>query len=221
MQYNDYLHFDELFDLLRIDHFRALQEYWQVPAGSPNARQGEWLPGPREEFFEVMERELGSLPFVAEDLGDRMETVYELRDKVGLPGMKVLQFAWGDNMPQSVDIPHNYTNNCIVYTGTHDNNTTIGWYREETNKADHERMHHYLGIKVKSRNIQEVLARVAYASVAKVAILPMQDLLGLDASSRMNTPGEAQGNWSWRLLSGQASGRLAATLRDWVETFNR
>lgn len=211
----------ELFDLLRIDHFRAFEEYWQVPAGETTARNGVWLPGPREKFFEVMERKLGKLPFVAEDLGDRMEAVYALRDKINLPGMKVLQFAWGENMPASVDIPHNFQQNTIVYTGTHDNNTTIGWYREETNRADHHRMHHYLGLKVRRKNIHEILARVAYASVARIAILPMQDILGLDQTTRMNTPGTASGNWLWRLKPGQMNETIESMLRDWVETYNR
>ena len=211
----------ELFDLLRIDHFRALQDYWLVPEGAQNARTGEWLPGPRKDFFEAVRKELGQLPFVAEDLGDNMDAVYQLRDEVGLPGMKVLQFAWGEHMPKSVDIPHNFQHNTIVYTGTHDNNTTIGWYREETNRQDHERMHHYLGLKVRRRNIHEVLARVAWASVAQTAILPMQDLLGLDATTRMNTPGTTKNNWKWRLQPGQADDRLAAMLRDWTDTFNR
>lgn len=211
----------ELFDLLRIDHFRALQDYWQVPAGEDTAINGEWIPGPRKEFFDVMKERLGRLPFIAEDLGDKMEAVYELRDQTGLPGMKVLQFAWGDNMPASVDVPHNHQVNSIVYTGTHDNNTTIGWYREETNKADHQRMHHYLGLKVKQKNIHEILARVAYASVARTVILPMQDLLGLDAATRMNTPGKGKGNWLWRLKPGQLNDQYEIILRDWVETFNR
>jgi 4-alpha-glucanotransferase len=211
----------ELFDLLRIDHFRALQDYWQVPAGEETAIKGEWLPGPRKEFFDVMQNRLGKLPFVAEDLGDKMEAVYTLRDQVGLPGMKVLQFAWGENMASSVDIPHNYQTNTIVYTGTHDNNTTIGWYREETNKADHQRMHHYLGLRVKQKNIHELLARIAYGSVGKLVILPMQDVLGLDASSRMNTPGKATGNWVWRMMPEQATESTEAMLRDWVETFFR
>jgi len=211
----------ELFDLLRIDHFRALQDYWQVPAGEETAINGKWLPGPRKAFFDVMEQQLGKLPFVAEDLGDQMEAVYELRDQVGLPGMKVLQFAWGGNMPQSVDIPHNHQVNSIVYTGTHDNNTTIGWYEEETNKADHKRMHHYLGLKVKQKNIHHVLARVAYGSVAKIAILPMQDILGLGAAYRMNTPGKAEGNWLWRLPPNALNEDIEKMLRDWVETYGR
>ena len=184
-------------------------------------RKGEWIPGPRKEFFDVIKKELGKLPFVAEDLGDKMEDVYVLRDELELPGMKVLQFAWGENMPYSVDIPHNYQQNTIVYTGTHDNNTTIGWYREETNKADHERMHHYLGLKVKKKNIHEILARVAYSSVGKIAILPMQDLLGLDADTRMNMPGKAEGNWLWRLTTDDLKPELEVMLRDWVETYNR
>ncbi|HRO41647.1 MAG TPA: malto-oligosyltrehalose synthase, partial [Flavipsychrobacter sp.] len=211
----------ELFDLLRIDHFRALQDYWQVPAGETTAINGEWIPGPRKEFFDVMRERIGKLPFVAEDLGDKMEAVYELRDQVALPGMKVLQFAWGENMPASVDIPHNHPINSIVYTGTHDNNTTIGWYKEEANKADHERMHHYLGLKVKQKNIHEILARVAYASVGKTVILPMQDILGLDGSSRMNTPGKAEGNWLWRMTQHQLNEQIEIRLRDWVETYNR
>lgn len=211
----------ELFDLLRIDHFRALQDYWQVPYGEKTAINGKWLPGPRKDFFEAMEKQIGRLPFVAEDLGDRMEAVYALRSQIGLPGMKVLQFAWGENMPESVDIPHNHEKNTIVYTGTHDNNTTIGWYEEETNKSDHERMHHYLGIKPKQKRIHRILSRVAYASVGNVAVLPMQDILGLGAETRMNTPGKEEGNWLWRLKPGEADISIAEMLRDWVETYNR
>src|SRR5690606_28721372 len=147
----------ELFDLLRIDHFRAFQDYWQVPAGETTAIQGEWIPGPRDEFFEAMQKEFGKLPLVAEDLGDNMDAVYELRNRLQLPGMRVLQFAWGENMPRSVDILHNYSANTVVYTGTHDNNTTVGWYREETNKSAHRRMHHCLGLKVTPKNIHEML----------------------------------------------------------------
>jgi len=211
----------EFFDLLRIDHFRALQDFWQVPAGETTAMNGEWMPGPRKEFFDMVRERLGSLPFIAEDLGDKMEAVYDLRDEVGLPGMKVLQFAWGEQMPESVDIPHNHQVNSVVYTGTHDNNTTIGWYKEETNKADHQRMHHYLALKVKQQNIHQILARVAYASVGKIAMLPMQDVLGLDATTRMNTPGRAEGNWLWRLRPDEIVTETEMMVRDWVRTFHR
>lgn len=211
----------DFFDLLRIDHFRALQDFWQVPAGSVNARKGEWLPGPRDAFFEAVRTRLGGLPFVAEDLGDEMEAVYDLRKRWALRGMKVLQFAWGENMPQSVDVPHHHEVNSIVYTGTHDNNTTIGWYAAETNRADHERMHQYLGLQVRATNIDVVLTRLAYASVANTAIIPMQDLLGLDTDSRMNTPGKGEGNWTWRMEASQLSPALAARLRHWVRLFGR
>lgn len=211
----------ELFDLIRIDHFRAFQDYWKVPAGATTAKTGEWLPGPRDEFFTAMKEQLGSLPFVAEDLGDEMDAVYVLRERLGLPGMKVLQFAWGDNMPNSVDVPHNHEVNSIVYTGTHDNNTTIGWYSEDAAYADHKRMRQYLGLKPQNSNIHEVMGRLAYSSIARLAILPMQDVLGLDASARMNTPGQATDNWTWRMKHGVPDDKLAKKLREWAELFDR
>lgn len=211
----------EFFDLLRIDHFRAFQDYWQVPAGEKTAMNGRWLPGPGKEFFDAVTLQLGSLPFVAEDLGEEMDAVYELRRKTGLPGMKVLQFAWGENMPVSVDVPHHHEENSIVYTGTHDNNTTMGWYKEETNKASHKRMHHYLGLKPKQKNIHEILSRLAYSSVARLAILPMQDVLGTDAETRMNTPGQSKGNWLWRMPENVLTHKLASRLREWVKLYDR
>ena len=211
----------QLFDLLRLDHFRAFAEYWQVTAGEETAKNGQWLPGPGAHFFDVVKREIGDLPFVSEDLGDNMEKVYALRDKIGLPGMKVLQFAFGEHMPMSVDIPHNYTVNCIAYTGTHDNNTTVGWYDQETSKADHKRMEQYLGSGVRIRNIHNVLARMAYSSVAKTAILPMQDLLGLGKNHRTNTPGSDKGNWLWRVLPGQLNEEVEQQLRKWTKLYGR
>jgi malto-oligosyltrehalose synthase/4-alpha-glucanotransferase len=211
----------ELFDEVRLDHFRAFAEYWEVPAGEKTARNGKWLPGPGAEFFEIIKKEFGKLPFVAEDLGDNMEPVYALRDETGLPGMKVLQFAFGENMPESVDIPHNYSRNCIVYTGTHDNNTTIGWYHQESSKADHKRLEQYVGSNVRLKNVHHVLARMAYSSVAKTVIIPMQDLLGLDAEDRMNTPGSGENNWLWRLTDGQLKPETGKLLRSWVKFYNR
>ena len=211
----------ELFDLLRIDHFRALDEYWQVPAGAENARNGEWKPGPGADFFSAIEAALGSLPFVAEDLGDKMQTVYNLRDEVGLPGMKVLQFAFGDNIAISIDVPHNYGVNFICYTGTHDNNTTLGWYTNEATDDDKKRLAAYTGIPPSAANVHSVLGRLAYASVAKTAILPIQDVLGLGAEARMNTPSSGSGNWQWRLQPGQLTGEVEEQLREWVKMFNR
>jgi 4-alpha-glucanotransferase len=211
----------ELFDLLRLDHFRAFAQYWEVPAGETTARNGQWRDGPGKDFFDVVQQRLGHLPFVAEDLGDHMDAVYHLRDAIGLPGMKVLQFAFGEHMAQSVDIPHNYTANCIVYTGTHDNNTTAGWFHDETNSADHKRLEKYAGRRLHAENVHHLMARIAYASVARIAILPMQDILGLGAASRMNMPGSGTNNWRWRLLPDQLQPSLQKKLCAWAKTYNR
>lgn len=211
----------ELFDLLRIDHFRAFAEYWKVPTGEETAKNGEWLPGPGTDFFEAIEKALGKLPFVAEDLGDNMDKVYVLRDKIGLPGMKVLQFAFGDHLPASVDAPHNYDKNCIVYTGTHDNNTSLGWYLHESNKQGHKWLEHYLGYKPKTKDIHLVLGQMAYASVANTAILPMQDILGLGEEYRMNVPGRGEGNWMWRLQADALNETVEKRLRNWTKWYNR
>jgi malto-oligosyltrehalose synthase/4-alpha-glucanotransferase len=211
----------ELFDLIRLDHFRAFAEYWEVPAGEETARNGEWFPGPGEHFFEIVKSELGKSPFIAEDLGDNMEAVYRLRNAVGLPGMKVLQFAFGNNMADSVDIPHNYPENCIVYTGTHDNNTTIGWFNYEVKKEDRRRLQEYVGKKVTENNVNEVLSRLAYASVAETVILPLQDILRLDERNRMNTPGSGDRNWLWRFTLNQLTPELERQLREWTRIYNR
>jgi len=198
----------ELYDLLRIDHFRALAAYWEVPADEVTAENGQWIKGPGAAFFEAIKKPLGGLPFIAEDLGDNMQDVYKLRDEVGLPGMKVLLFAFGDNLPTSIDAPHNYPHNCIVYSGTHDNNTALGWYRQDAAAADRKRLSDYVGCSVSENNIPEVMARLAYASVAKLAILPLQDVLGLDEQARMNMPGTASNNWAWRLTEIPAAASL-------------
>ena len=211
----------ELFDLTRLDHFRAFAEYWVVPGGETTAVNGKWNPGPGSEFFRVVEAALGGLPFVAEDLGDNMDAVYRLRDTVGLPGMKVLQFAFGEQSGRSIDIPHNYDKNYIVYTGTHDNNTPKGWYAEETTAEDRRRIEQYFDTKITGKNIHTILSRAGYASIANTVILPMQDVLGLDASFRMNKPGVADGNWTWSLVSEQLGPTLERQLRKWVQLYNR
>jgi 4-alpha-glucanotransferase len=162
-----------------------------------------------------------TLPFVAEDLGNNMERAYALRDTIGLPGMKVLQFAWGVNMPVSVDTPHNYTSNCIVYTGTHDNNTTTGWYKDETTRTEHERINQYCGIKTTPKKIHAVFLRLAYASVANTAIVPIQDILGLGSTARMNVPGSEEGNWRWRLQPDALTGKKARQIARLVKLYNR
>jgi malto-oligosyltrehalose synthase/4-alpha-glucanotransferase len=211
----------DLVDLLRIDHFRALAEYWEVPAGELTAVNGQWKTGPGEHFFEILKKEIGSLPFVAEDLGDNMEVVYQLREKVDLPGMKVLQFAFGENMAQAVDAPHNFNSNCIVYTGTHDNNTTVGWYKQEITSEDRKRLESYSNTTVKAENVHDILSRIAYASVAKIVILPMQDILGLDEQARLNKPGTGKNNWLWQLKAGQLTDAIEQKLKEWTIFYNR
>lgn len=211
----------QLFDLVRIDHFRAFQAYWQIEPGNTSAEFGSWKEGPGIEFFNVAREQISELPLVAEDLGEEMEDVYQLRDKTGLPGMKVLQFAWGDNMPTSVDVPHNHTENSIVYTGTHDNNTTLGWWMDETTEEDKKRFMEYTGQKINASNVHMCLLRVAYASVARVAIAPIQDVLGLGSEARINIPGTGKGNWTFRLQSSMLTPEVEHELRCLVSMYNR
>ncbi|HEY1005914.1 MAG TPA: 4-alpha-glucanotransferase, partial [Sphingobacteriaceae bacterium] len=211
----------ELYDLVRLDHFRAFSAYWEVPPGSETARDGSWKAGPGADFFSALRRELGALPFLAEDLGDIDEPVYRLRDEFGLPGMKVLQFAFGKDMPRSLNAPHHYTRNFFVYTGTHDNNTARGWFRTEAGEEHRRNIAAYTGTGPTEQDIHRILARLAYASVAGTVILPMQDLLGLDETARMNTPAETQGNWFWRLQEGQAGKAEEEQLAAWTAAFGR
>ncbi len=211
----------ELFDIVRLDHFRAFVDYWEVPATETTARHGEWNPGPGADLFTVAKEELGSLPFVAEDLGDINDAVYQLRDQFNLPGMKILQFAFGEDMQTSIHAPHNYHENFIVYTGTHDNNTIRGWYRCEVNNENRHRLEQYVGHPATEEDIHIVLGRLAYLSVAKTVILPMQDVLALDESCRMNTPASNKNNWGWRLLPEQLTEDAESLLKEWTSIYNR
>ncbi|HEY9619240.1 MAG TPA: 4-alpha-glucanotransferase [Crinalium sp.] len=188
-------------DVVRVDHFRGFEAYWQVPAGEETAMNGEWIKGPDADFFEVLNETLGSLPILAEDLGIITPEVELLRDRFQFPGMKILQFAFSDG-PANAYLPHNYVSNCVVYTGTHDNDTTLGWWQSAP-PSDRQFLSQYLGY-TSPDNIDEIhwiLIRVALASVAKLAILPLQDILGLDNSCRMNDPSISAGNWRWRYNS--------------------
>ena len=168
-----------------------------------------------------MENEFGALPFIAEDLGEITPGVYQLRDAFHLPGMKVLQFAFGGDMPHSPHIPHHHDQNFLVYTGTHDNNTTVGWYRAEADGEVKNRIRKYLAKDLNDYEIHKALGRLAYSSVAKIAILPAQDVLGLDENSRMNTPSSGEGNWNWRLLPGQLSTGVEHELGEWTFIYDR
>ncbi|HZI24500.1 MAG TPA: 4-alpha-glucanotransferase, partial [Chryseolinea sp.] len=211
----------ELYDRLRLDHFRAFADYWEVPAHHDTAIQGKWKQGPRHHFFYALHQRFKGLPFVAEDLGDINNAVYRLRDDFGLPGMKVLQFAFGDTMPISDYIPHNFNSNFVVYTGTHDNNTTAGWYRKDISKRVRRQLDEYLGKPINEKNVSLELARLAYSSIADTVIIPLQDLLGLNEKSRMNTPASISRNWEWRFKDGELTVALEQKLCHWVSMFNR
>lgn len=205
-----------LCDVVRLDHFRGLEAYWAVPAGEATAVGGAWVPGPRADFLAVARAALGGLPLVAEDLGSITPEVERLRDEFELPGMKVLQFAFSH--PANPYLPHNHVRRCVVYTGTHDNDTTRGWWETLTG-AERAFAQAYLGIR--GADISWDLIRVALASVADLAIVPLQDLLALGSEARMNAPGEPAGNWRWRVNADALTPALAARLRALTELYDR
>jgi 4-alpha-glucanotransferase len=211
----------ELFDLLRLDHFRAFSSYWAVPATEATAINGIWEQGPGIELFHALKSNFGKLPFIAEDLGDVDEDTGKLLDELLFPGMKVLQFAFGGDLSLSPHILHNHPPNCIVYTGTHDNNTTIGWFKYELDKQALRNLNVYTGIKVKEKNVAQAMIKMALSSVAKIAIIPMQDLLYLDEVSRMNTPATTSGNWLWRITPQEIKQFNSRRLRTWIKKYNR
>lgn len=210
----------ELFDLVRIDHFRAFASYWCVPPSHTNAKNGKWKKGPGKAFFREVKKEFGQLPFIAEDLGEIGPEVYELRDAFQLPGMNVLQFAFGNDMPSNAYIPHHNTTDSVIYTGTHDNNTARGWFTG-LSSVETDNLYRYLGRRVKEQDLADVLARIAYSSVSALAILPMQDILGLDASARMNTPAGSGPNWSWRLEKKLITPAIEDKLVEWCTVYDR
>ncbi len=211
-------------DIIRIDHFRGFESFWaveldlEIEPENRTAEKGEWIAAPGKEFFERLREQLGKLPILAEDLGVITPEVEELRDYFEFPGMKILQFAFGSD-PANPFLPFNFPRNCVVYTGTHDNDTTVGWFN---NRPDWERdaILRYLG-HLSPDGIHWDLIRLAYSSVANLAILPVQDLLGLGEESRMNFPGTAEGNWEWRYRSGALSDELSDRLKTMVHTYGR
>ena len=210
-----------LFDFLRLDHFRAFADYWEIPANEATAKKGVWRKGPGKDFFSAMKKQLGELPFVAEDLGEITNDVYRLREGFSFPGMKVLQFAFNEKLPESIHAPHHHQLKCIVYTGTHDNNTLIGWISTELNEEGKRVLNKYAGIEVTTENIFEVLGRMAFSSVAEKVILPLQDWLGMDETARMNKPSSPEKNWGWKLLPGQIDEQVENKMREWTWLYNR
>lgn len=192
-----------LYDLLRIDHFRGLLAYWEIPAGDKTAARGEWVKGGGKDIFRMLKREFPDLPFIAEDLGVITDDVVEIIKKYEFPSMRVLQFAFGDSFPHSLHLPHNHIPNCVVFTGTHDNDTIQGWWQKEIKEEQKERIKKYLGKGIDAININWELIRAAQASVADLAIITVQDLLELGTGARINNPATTQFNWQWRLMSKQ------------------
>ena len=207
-----------LYDVVRIDHFRGFDEYYFIPYGDTTAEFGHWEKGPGYDIFKVMKEKIGKKPVIAEDLGFLTPSVISLVKKTGYPGMKILQFAF-DSREESDYLPHNYSNNSVVYTGTHDNDTTMGWYGS-LNRQDKAFAKRYLNIKAKKEIYWEFI-RAALSSVADTAIIPVQDYLGLGSEARVNMPSTLGNNWKWRLRDGQLDDSLAERIREITKLYGR
>jgi 4-alpha-glucanotransferase len=207
-------------DVIRLDHFRAFAAAWHIPAGAPTAESGNWMPGPGADFFEAVKRELGNLPFIAEDLGVITPDVTAVRDRYQLPGMRVLQFGF-DGDSENPHLPHNHVHNTVAYTGTHDNNTTRGWFEALPDDQRRNLWKYLRRSSGESREAAAALMRLAWSSPAALAIAPLQDLLNLAADARMNVPGRTEGNWRWRCTETMLSASTFEWLRDLTEGSNR
>jgi 4-alpha-glucanotransferase len=209
----------ELVDIVRIDHFRGFAGYWEIPASEPTAENGRWVPGPGKALFHAITNALGPMPILAEDLGVITPDVEALRTEFAYPGMRILQFAWGeDGSAEPRFQPHNHTPDAVVYTGTHDNDTTLGWWQTASDSVRHH-LRDYLA--TDAHAVHWDLIRAACASVADLAVHPMQDVLGLDGSHRMNFPGKPEGNWSWRFAWADVPNDTATRLRRLSQLYQR
>ena len=211
----------KIYDVVRIDHFRGLVDFWEVPAGEQTAVNGKWVDAPAEDFFSLLLNIFPNLPIIAEDLGFLSPRVKEVMQIFGFPGMKVLLFAFGEDNPTHPYLPYTYEKNSVVYTGTHDNNTARGWFEKEATPEEKERVLRYLGHKIPSKNIHWELIQLAMMSVANTALFPMQDILGLGQEARMNQPSSAEKNWEWRMLPEQLTSAPAEKLLELTETYGR
>jgi 4-alpha-glucanotransferase len=215
-------------DIVRVDHFRGFAAAWEVPGGDKTAENGRWVNVPGKELFDALRTAIGDLPFWAEDLGVITPDVEELRDWFGFPGMRILQFAFGGDT-KNHDLPHNYIKNCVAFTGTHDNDTTVGWFRSEAGAGStrddaqirREREFCLKYLDADGAQIQWDFIRAIWASVADTSIAPMQDLLGLGNEARMNLPASSSGNWYWRFQDGDLSDEIVERLRELTEIYGR
>ena len=207
-----------LFDAIRIDHFRAFERYWSIPAGAETAKEGQWEPGPGMDLLRVLTGWFPHITYIAEDLGLLTPEVHQLREAAGLPGMKVLEFAFSD--PGNEYLPHNYgSRRCVCYTGTHDNDTALGWY-DHAGEAERAFAERYLGASGRE-NVRRALLRCGMGSTAELFVAQMQDYLALGSEGRINVPGVAAGNWRWRMAPGAAAAGLAAEIRALAEVYGR
>lgn len=211
-------HMQKLYDVVRLDHFRGFASYFAVPAKAKTAKEGQWKQGPGKGLFDALSAALGALPVIAEDLGYLTQEVFDLLAQCGYPGTKVLEFAF-DESQSSIYLPYQYDKNCVVYTGTHDNDTAVGWYQKLDKKA-RDFFHEYIG--GRPQNVSQELMRMAMASSANLCILLAQDILGLGSECRMNTPSTVSDqNWSFRLLDEELNMKCFATLKRWSRTYGR
>jgi 4-alpha-glucanotransferase len=210
-----------LFDIIRIDHFRGLVAYWEVPAKEKTAINGKWIQVPAEDFFEKLFRKFVSMPIIAEDLGTITPDVREIMNRYKFPGMRVLLFAFGEDFPESSFLPHNHVKNCVVFTGTHDNSTVQGWYGKEATPQNKENLYRYLGRYLLKEELHWEMIRLAMMSVANTVIIPLQDVLGLKEEARMNQPARSQGNWQWRFSAGCLTPAIRRKLLELTKTYSR
>jgi 4-alpha-glucanotransferase len=218
------------FDVVRLDHFIGFVQGWEIPVAEPTAVHGRYVKGPGARLFRALRAELGGqLPLIAEDLGAMTDAVKALRDRLGLPGLRILQFAFGTDPCAPDFLPHNYPRNTVAYTGTHDNDTTVGWFHERGGEegsrseaqTEKERVAALAYMGASGREIHWDMIRTVMGSVANVAVFPLQDVLGLGTEARMNRPGTADGNWEWRLSESALTSTLAARLAELVHTYDR
>ena len=209
----------KIYDIVRIDHFRGFESYWEVPADSETSATGKWVKGPDYKLFAAVKEALGDLNIIAEDLGFMTDEVIELRERTGFPGMKILQFAFNPD-DESIDSPHLAPNNSVMYTGTHDNNTVLGWYKDEIDDATRQYMAQYTNRK-EYETIPHAMLRTIFASVSFMAIATMQDLLELDSAARMNYPSTIGGNWTWRMTAEELNPIVEGELYSLTKTYRR
>lgn len=211
----------QLFSVLRLDHFRAFSAYWEVPATEKTAINGKWVKSPGHDILTLIKKHHPEMPIIAEDLGEIDQPVRDLIQEFNLPGMLILIFAFGDGIAfESSFVPHNHYVNSIVYTGTHDNSTVKAWYKA-AKPEERKSLSRYVGQTVTNDTVHEIMNRLAYASVSQLAILPMQDILGLGKEGLMNIPSTSDGNWEWRLQPGQFSKKQAKALQELAQTYGR